>query len=58
MLPFLIENGGTILIVLALIAIVLLIVWKLGADKRKGKNSCGCGCKNCPSSGMCHSHKN
>ncbi|WP_082020820.1 FeoB-associated Cys-rich membrane protein [Candidatus Soleaferrea massiliensis] len=54
MLSFFASYGGTIIIGVVLAAIVALIVAKLIRDRRKGKSSCGCGCENCPSSGMCH----
>ncbi len=54
MLAFLAENLATILIGLAILALVVLIAVKLIRDKKKGKSSCGCGCENCPNSGHCH----
>ncbi len=33
---------------------VLLAAKKLLKDKLAHKSSCGCGCANCPSAGMCH----
>lgn len=57
MLQFLAANWGTLVIGLAVAAVIVLVICKLRRDKKKGKASCGCGCKNCPSAGMCHSHK-
>lgn len=54
MLGFLAENWGSILIGAILAAVIVLIVVKLFRNKKKGKTSCGCGCEQCPSSGMCH----
>lgn len=54
MITFLQNNWGTILVILVLAVIVALIAAKLVRDKKKGKTSCGCGCENCPSKGMCH----
>lgn len=54
MISFILSNIGTIAVALVLAIIVTLIVWKMLSDKKKGKNSCGCNCKNCPSAGMCH----
>lgn len=54
MLAFLTENIGTIIVLAVLAVIVCAIVIKMIKDKKNGKNSCGCGCENCPSSGMCH----
>ena len=54
MLEFFVQNWGTILVSAILLAVVILIVVKLYRDRKKGKSSCGCGCENCPSAGMCH----
>ncbi|MBS5481224.1 MAG: hypothetical protein KHX46_08840 [Clostridiales bacterium] len=35
----------------------MLVVIKLRRDHKKGTSPCGCGCDNCPSSGMCHKKK-
>lgn len=56
MINFLLNNIGTIVISLIILLVVSSIIAKLVRDKRKGKSSCGCGCENCPSSGMCHKH--
>lgn len=55
MVKFLLENIGTIIVGLVILAIVVLIIYKMIKDRKKGKSSCGCGCSNCPSSSMCHS---
>lgn len=54
MLEFLTENLSTILIGAVILTVVALIIVKLARDRRKGKNSCGCGCENCPSACVCH----
>ena len=48
------ENAGTIVISLALIALVTWIVIRLWKDRKKGKSSCGCNCGCCPMAGSCH----
>ncbi len=48
------ENLGTILVSLALAALVAVILVHLRSEKRKGKNSCGAHCTSCPMSGRCH----
>lgn len=48
---------GTFIVAVIVFAVLGAAVYKLVSDKKKGKSSCGCGCENCPSSGMCHSHK-
>ena len=55
MWSFLAENGGTLLVGVLVLAVVVLVVLKILGNRRKGKSSCGCGCDHCPSSGMCHS---
>lgn len=47
---------ATIIISIALVAVVALVVRKLYTDKKKGKAcaSCGGSCSGCPSAGMCH----
>ncbi len=47
-------NLPTILVLLAVVAIVGAIVFKMIRDKKKGKSSCSCGCGGCPMSGTCH----
>jgi hypothetical protein len=51
---WLIANGPTILVALALAAIVTAIIVKLIKDRKKGRSSCGCGCANCAMRGSCH----
>ena len=45
---------GTILISLLLIAVVAVIAAALRRDRKNGKTTCGCGCKNCAMSQYCH----
>ena len=54
MLEFLKQYWSTILVGIVLAGIVALIIAKMIRDRKKGKRSCGCGCENCPSAGMCH----
>ena len=48
------ENLGTLLIGGGLLALVILIIARLRADRRQGRNSCGAHCATCPMSGSCH----
>lgn len=57
MLAWFMENLATILISLALAAVVTAIVVNMIRKKREGKSSCGCGCENCPSGSVCHPKK-
>ncbi|MDO4845708.1 MAG: FeoB-associated Cys-rich membrane protein [Oscillospiraceae bacterium] len=54
MLFWLHENIGTIVVALALAAVVALVVFRLHRDRKSGKSSCGCNCGSCPMSGSCH----
>lgn len=57
MLSWISANIATILISLALIAMVVGIVIVMRKDKKKGKSSCGGSCGHCPMVGKCHSTK-
>lgn len=57
MLTFLIANAATIIVGLAVAAIVALIVRGIYRDKKAGKSSCGGGCASCPSCSICHGQK-
>ena len=54
---WLIENLGSIVVVLVLIAIVSDIIVHMIRQKRSGKGGCGCGCDGCANSGYCHPRK-
>lgn len=54
MLEFLSANIGTIIVGACLAAVVVTIAAVMIKNRRKGKTSCGCGCENCPSAGLCH----
>lgn len=53
-MDWIVENLATIVIALALAAVVTGIIVGMVRDKKKGKSSCGGGCKGCPMSGSCH----
>lgn len=57
MLSWISENIATIIVCAVLITIVALIIVRLIRNKKQGKTSCGCGCANCPSAGICHQSK-
>ncbi|MDO4565234.1 MAG: FeoB-associated Cys-rich membrane protein [Clostridia bacterium] len=48
------EFWSTLIISLVLAGVVTLIVVRMVKNKRRGKSSCGCNCKDCPMSGKCH----
>ncbi len=54
MLQWFADNAGTIIVTLALIALVAVIIVRLYRDKKKGKTSCGGNCGCCPMGGSCH----
>ena len=54
MLQWIGANLGTILICLALLAIVTFIIVHLVRQKKQGKSSCGCNCAHCAMHGSCH----
>ena len=54
MMHFISENIGNFIVCLVLMVIVGLAIRTLIVNRRKGKSSCGCGCANCPSAGICH----
>lgn len=57
MMTWLVNNISTIIICIVLIGVITAIVAYMVRNKRQGKTSCGCGCKNCAMSGYCHSGK-
>ena len=54
MLHWIGNNLGTILITLALLAVVAAILRSLHKSRRAGKSSCGCSCAHCAMAGSCH----
>lgn len=54
MLHWISANLSTILISIALLAIVVLIIRSLVRQKKQGKSSCGAGCAHCTMHGQCH----
>ncbi len=47
-------NFATIIIALIAAAVIILALISVIKDRKNGGCSCGCGCKDCPSAGMCH----
>ena len=54
MIQTIINNAGTIIVLLLLIGMVTAILIKLRKDKKQGKSTCGCSCGSCPMAGTCH----
>ena len=57
MLQWISAHIGTVLICLALAAIVILILRSLIRQKKQGKSTCGAGCAHCANVGCCHHHE-
>ncbi len=47
-------NLPTIIGALIVLAIVVAIIARGVYNRRHNRSSCGCGCSDCPSNGMCH----
>lgn len=52
-MDWIIQNAGTILVLLVLAAIVAAVLCGMRRNKKAGKSACGCGCSSCPMSGEC-----
>ena len=57
MLAWILENLGTIIICLVMIAVVAAIINGMVRNEKKGRSSCGCGCAHCPMHDNCHTKK-
>ncbi len=53
-MQWIVENGGTVIVTLVMIAIAAAIIVTMRKDKKKGKSSCGYNCGCCPMAGTCH----
>ena len=53
MIAWLAENLGTILISVALIALIVLIIRSMIRDKKMGKSTCGGSCASCKMCAAC-----
>lgn len=56
-MDFIIENIATIIVALVVFAVIGFIVYKMRSDRKQGKSSCGCGCKDCANAAYCHGTK-
>ena len=54
MLDFFVNNWGTLLAGVIVLAVVILVIVKLIRDKKKGKKACGCDCGHCAASAGWH----
>lgn len=47
-------NWASLVIGLAVAAIVAAVIVKMIRDKKQHKSTCGCSCSGCPGSAYCH----
>ncbi len=57
MSDFFVNNFGTVIVGVLVLALLVFAAIKLISDRKKGKTSCGCGCSECPNAGLCHAQK-
>lgn len=53
MIPWIIENAGTIIISLILVAIVTGVIFSIIRDKKMGRSTCGGSCASCKMCAAC-----
>lgn len=44
MMNFLVENAGTLVVLIGLVLVVAFISYRLIRNHKEGKSNCGCGC--------------
>lgn len=54
MMNWLAENWASLLVGLAVAAVVAAVVVKMIRDKKHNKGACGCSCSGCPGARYCH----
>ncbi len=54
MIPFILDNAGTIAVALGLAAVVIAVIRVLRRDRKQGRSLCGGSCGHCPMAGSCH----
>ncbi|MCE5235407.1 MAG: FeoB-associated Cys-rich membrane protein [Clostridiaceae bacterium] len=54
MFEWLSANWGSLLVGLAVAAIVAAVAIKMIRDKKNHKSGCACGCEGCPRAEICH----
>lgn len=54
MIAWITQNIATIVVCIILIAVITAIIVSLVKNKKNGKSSCGCNCKDCAMSCSCH----
>ena len=54
MFSWIAANLANVIISAIVIAAVVVAVVSIVRDRKRGKNSCGCGCEGCMMAGTCH----
>ena len=57
MTSWLMNNAGTIVITIILLAVVTVIIYSMIKAKKKGKSHCGGNCAHCSMCASCHSEE-
>lgn len=57
MLFWIMENLGTVVVSVLLLAAITAILVGMLRDRKKGESSCGCSCGGCPMGESCHQKK-
>ena len=58
MASWLINNAGTIVITIILLAVVTVIIYSMIKAKKQGKSHCGGNCAHCKMCASCHTDEN
>ncbi len=54
MLNWLSANWASLVVGLALAAVIAAVLLKMIRDKKQNKSACGCSCSGCPGADYCH----
>ena len=47
-------NAASWIILAIIVAVLAFVIVNMIKNRKAGKSSCGCGCKNCALNGKCH----
>ena len=54
MIDWLKQNVASLVVGLAVAAVLLAVILKMIQDKKQHKSTCGCSCSGCPGARYCH----
>lgn len=54
MMNWLYANWASLVVGLAVAAVILAVILKMIRDKKQHKSTCGCSCSGCPGANDCH----